>query len=258
MTIETSILDILFKNKNKNYGAYELRTNYGKRLYKSIPIMITLCFASIFLLSLTKSSEVVDIFDVQDVVITSVKPLEKVIEKPAPKLASTKQFKTVRFTPPVIVSQTTPTEAINDIKGDEMIGVVNVEGEKPMMAQTVEVIDSTATFVEVDYTKEFVSVETEASFIGGRGEWKKFLEDNLDTNIPIDNEAEAGLYTVVVSFLVDRDGKISEVVALNDPGYGIMQEAIRVIKKSKTWIPATQNNQSVIFRQKQKISFLIN
>lgn len=45
--------------------------------------------------------------------------------------------------------------------------------------------------------------------------------------------------------------------ALNDPGYGTAEEAVRVIKKSKQWIPALQNGNHVIYRQKESITFVV-
>lgn len=44
-----------------------------------------------------------------------------------------------------------------------------------------------------------------------------------------------------VLFLVDKEGNISEVAALNDPGGGLTEEAIRIIAKVPKWIPAEQN-----------------
>lgn len=66
-----------------------------------------------------------------------------------------------------------------------------------------------------------------------------------------------GNYTVTVSFLVLQDGKIDEVEAENDPGYGTAEEAISVIRMSPDWIPAVQFNKLVIYRQKQNITFQV-
>ena len=76
--------------------------------------------------------------------------------------------------------------------------------------------------------------------------------------MPIENGATSGKYTVIVSFVVDKEGTISDVQAENDPGYGTAAEAVRVIKKSNKWIPAIQNGRNVIYRQKQSIAFLVN
>ena len=84
------------------------------------------------------------------------------------------------------------------------------------------------------------------------------MERNLDSDLPVSNGAPAGKYTVVVSFLVDKNGVISDVVAENDPGYGTKAEAVRVITKGPNWKPAIQNGNKVIYRHKQSISFMVS
>ena len=63
---------------------------------------------------------------------------------------------------------------------------------------------------------------------------------------------------VTISFLVDDNGKVSEVKALTNPGYGTAEEAVRVVAKGPDWIPAVQNGHKIIYREKQNISFSIN
>ena len=92
-----------------------------------------------------------------------------------------------------------------------------------------------------DENKIFEKVEIEASFTGGEGAWKKYLERNLNPNAPVDNGAPEGTYTVYVQFVVSKDGSISDVKALTNHGYGMEAEAMRVIKKGPKWIPAVQN-----------------
>ena len=100
-------------------------------------------------------------------------------------------------------------------------------------------------------------VSVEAQFEGGIAGWRKFLERNLNKDLPSDNGAPANDYTVIVSFIVDREGNISEIRAENDPGYGTKEEAVRVIQKSPNWTPANQNGINVKYRQKQKIVFRV-
>jgi len=97
-----------------------------------------------------------------------------------------------------------------------------------------------------------------AKFPGGAEGWMAYLTKHLKAKTIAKRKAPPGLYTVVVTFLVDTNGKISEVVADNDPGYGSAEEAVRVIKDGPDWIPAQQLGKKVIFRQKQSISFSIS
>ena len=92
----------------------------------------------------------------------------------------------------------------------------------------------------------------------GRKPGKKFLERNLNSDVPNENGAPLASSTVVVSFVVDRTGSLSDIKAENDPGYGTKAEAIRVLQKSPRWKPAIQNGREVIYRHRQSITFRVS
>ncbi|MDQ3683671.1 MAG: hypothetical protein M3352_11480, partial [Bacteroidota bacterium] len=62
--------------------------------------------------------------------------------------------------------------------------------------------------------KIFEKVETEASFEGGEKAWISFLQTNLRAEIPAKKKAPVGLYQVFIQFVVDKEGKISDIKAL--------------------------------------------
>ena len=103
----------------------------------------------------------------------------------------------------------------------------------------------------------FSQAQQEPQFPGGAKGWLTYLQNNLKADVPAKNNAPKGTYTVTVSFLVDEKGKVSEVKAIKDPGYGTATEAVRVIAKGPDWIPATQNGHKVTYMQKQNITFQI-
>ena len=105
--------------------------------------------------------------------------------------------------------------------------------------------------------KVFTENQIPAEFPGGTAAWLKYLERNLNKDIVKTNGGPPGKYTVVVSFIIDKLGNLSEIEAMNDPGYGTKEEAIRMIVKGPKWKPAILNGQPVIFRQKQSISFIV-
>jgi hypothetical protein len=96
-----------------------------------------------------------------------------------------------------------------------------------------------------------------ASFPGGFPAWVKYLEHNLNKDLPVKNGAPVGKYTVVLSFIIDKNGNISDIKTETDPGYGTAEEATRMIKKGPRWIPAVQNGKKVIYRHKQSITFVV-
>jgi len=104
----------------------------------------------------------------------------------------------------------------------------------------------------------FTAILVQAKFPGGAAGWQAYLEDNLKVKTPIKHHAPPGNYTVLLSFLVLKDGTVTEVESLQDPGYGCAEEAVRVLKKSPKWLPAVQNGKTVTYRQKQSITFVVD
>jgi len=94
------------------------------------------------------------------------------------------------------------------------------------------------------------SVEIEASYQGGMEAWKRFLLKNF--HCPEQALAEGTGGTVVVEFVVDKEGNVSNVQAISGPEV-LRQEAIRVIKKSGKWNPGNQNGRMVNSYKKQPI-----
>ncbi len=266
--LSADILDIIFEGRNKEYGAYELRKTYKNRLIIAIAATLLVCFAFMLASFIANmkgddNSEVI----VQDVNLEDVKQQEEKpepIPPPPPPKEEPPKVEITKFTPPKIVEDA-KVEEKNEIKEQEVledtkIGTINQEGIKD--EGKIEMPEEKGTGqAEIkqeveDYDKEFTSVQIEASFPGGMPAWKRFLERNLNDRIVEENGGSPGRYTVIVSFKVDKDGNISEVKAENNPGHGTADEAVRVIKKGPKWTPAQQNGRSVIYRQRQSITFV--
>ncbi len=106
--------------------------------------------------------------------------------------------------------------------------------------------------VEEDWDKTFTKVEIESEYPGGPAAWQRYLNRNLRyPQDAIDNEIQG---TVVVQFIVDKEGVVSEVQAISGPKE-LQDEAVRVIKKSGKWTPAVQNGRQVKSYKKQPIVF---
>ena len=103
----------------------------------------------------------------------------------------------------------------------------------------------------------FEVVEVEATFPGGQPAWRQFLETNLNADVPAKKKAPVGTYTVVVQFIVDKNGKISNISAITNHGHGMEQEVVRVIKRSLRWLPAVQNGRPVKAYRKQPVTFAV-
>ena len=119
-----------------------------------------------------------------------------------------------------------------------------------------EIVIKEADKPEAD--KIFSKVEIEAAYPGGMDAWRKYLERNLNAEVPILRKAPAGVYTVVIQFIVNLDGSVSDTRALTNHGYGMEEEAIRAIVKGGKWLPAIQNGRQVNSYKKQPITFVVD
>jgi protein TonB len=266
--LSADVLDIIFEGRNKEYGAYDLRKTYNKRLVTSLLIVGALCLllfigylASALLANKDDNSKVV----VQDVQLEEIKQEEKKEEPPPPpppKPPDPPKVEMAKFTPPKIVKdeevkeeeKPPEVEKLEDTK----IGTMNQEGQKDEGIVAPPVEDGGKGVVEApkkddeDWDKTFTKVEIESEYPGGAAAWQRYLNRNLRyPQEAIDNEVQGA---VVVQFIVDKEGNVSDVEAISGPNE-LRAEAVRVIKKSGKWTPAVQNGRQVKSYKKQPIVF---
>jgi periplasmic protein TonB len=103
----------------------------------------------------------------------------------------------------------------------------------------------------------FQKVEVEATFPGGLEGWKKYLMANLNANVPSDNNAKRGQYNVIIRFVVDKDGSVSDIKAETNNGHGMEKEVIRIIQNGPKWNPAVQNGLTVRAIKRQPVTFVV-
>jgi len=264
--MSADILDIIFEGRNKEYGAYELRKTYNKRLTISLVSMAALClllFGGYLLSSFIDSNDNKNMV-VQDVQLEEIKQEEKQEEPPPPpppKPPDPPKVEMAKFTPPKIVKdeevkeeeKPPEVEKLEDTK----IGTVNQEGVKDEGLVAPPIDDGKGVVEapkkeEEDWDKTFTKVEIESQYPGGAAAWQRYLNRNLRyPQEAIDNEIQGA---VMVQFIVDKEGNVSEVEAISGPNE-LRDEAIRVIKKSGKWTPAVQNGRQVKSYKKQPIVF---
>lgn len=260
------ILDIIFEGRNKEYGAYELRKTYNRRLVIAIGGMAILC-ALLFIgyvLANTFSPDEEKAIVVQDVQLEELKQekKEEPPPPPPPKPPDPPKVEMAKFTPPKIVKdeevkeeeKPPEVEKLEDTK----IGTINQEGVKDEGIVAPPVSDEGKGVVEApkkeeeDWDKTFTKVEIESEYPGGAAAWQRYLIKTLRyPQEAQDNEIQG---VVVVQFIVDKAGMVSNVEAISGPKE-LQDEAVRVIKKSGQWTPAVQNGRQVKSYKKQPIHF---
>lgn len=120
-----------------------------------------------------------------------------------------------------------------------------------------EFVNNVPTVVNVaNYQKNITRIKP-PQFPGGEEALVKYLEQNLNHKLPQERGGPEGKYTVVLSFLVEEDGTLSNIEARTNPGYGTAEEAIRVIKNGPNWIPSERDGKKGNYLKRMSIEFMV-
>lgn len=148
-------------------------------------------------------------------------------------------------------------EAAIKLYGDKAKNGVVIFTTKKVTDPVSEITTPAETPINTSDERVFTKVENEPEFTGGKDEWIKYLTSNIDGNIPLKDGWKAGKYTVIVEFIVDKEGNISEVKTTNYQGTKTSAHCINLIQKGPKWKPALQNGHLVKAYKKQPITFVV-
>jgi protein TonB len=272
--LSTDLLDLIFEGRNKEYGAYELRKQYNSRLTKAVVFTfggLLLIFLTSFLINAAADRNKGKV-EVQEVQLTDIQQEEKnePPPPPPPKPPEPPKVEMAKFTPPKVVKdeevkeeeKPPEVEKLEDTK----IGTANVEGTKDegIVAPPVQeggVVEAPKTD---DEDKVFQKVEIDAEFPGGNSGWTKYVTREIERNMDeLQDDGKSG--TVVVLFIVDKEGAVSDVRALPcseagvasclGPGTKLAEVAVSAIKRGPKWKPAIQNGRNVKAYRRQPVTF---
>ncbi|MES1197820.1 MAG: energy transducer TonB [Chitinophagaceae bacterium] len=256
--LSADFLDILFDGRNKEYGAYELRKTYQQRVAKALFATITislLIFTGTVLAGskhLQQANRAID----NGLIITEIAETKPELPKPEKK-PEVVQPRTEIYTAPLIVENVVkPLPSIEELDHAQ-IDVLKQDGIDPDSLSYPRELETKGLIEKKENTESdepIKFVEVEAKFTGN---WQKFLERNLNPEVPINNGAPAANYSIDIQFVVDIEGNVSDIKPLTNLGYGMEQEAVRVLKKATKWEPAIQNGRKVKAYRRQRIIFQV-
>lgn len=263
--LTADILDILFEGRNKMYGAYELRKTYNRRITKALLLTGTFLTAIVLTSVFAGTGKKIDSADitVKDMSLAEVKREEPIV-MPPPQKTIPPVVNQQRFVPPVIVKDNDADDSkpIEDLKDDAVISTQTVESDNKVAIVQAPIEENSTQVIEKpkvdDEDVVFKSVQIEAEFPGGNAAWARYMQKSLDGFNPFDNGAAPGRYSVIVRFIVSKDGSISDVQAETSFGYGMEELAVKAIKKGPKWKPALQNGRYVNAYRRQPITFVVN
>lgn len=252
LILKSDVLDILFENRNKKYGAYDLRANYAKRLTRAVFGMFGFVIAFAAISFIPKKNTVINnksFYDTRTVLIppkTELKKKEIVKAAQTPQKQVTARATVPEFTKPVIDNKTTVTD-IHTIADSSLVlnrPNTGIPGKGPVTVQpvTTPVSDPAPGKPIVDKFTPTKSPDVMPVYPGGMEALRKFLERNLEN--PEEME-DGSMVNVKIQFVVGYDGKLKGFETVQDGGVKFNNEVIRVLKKMPDWVPGKTNGENI-------------
>lgn len=262
--------EMVFEGRNKEYGAYRLRKNAGKRnLYSLITIFIAALaiWGGIslvkFVESRTKTVAQTSVAELsalnQPKKKAEVKQQKKVkLEQPEKVVERVKS--SVKFTAPVI-KKDDEVKPEDELKTqDELmstktaIGALDVKGNDDANGEVLKIKEAVAQpEPKPEVEKVFDVVEQMPSFPGGPSALMEWLSNNVKYPVVAQENGVQG--RVVVSFVVERDGSITDVKVVRGVDPSLDKEASRVVRAMPRWIPGKQNGSAVRVKYNVPVAF---
>ncbi|HTX89487.1 MAG TPA: TonB family protein [Bacteroidales bacterium] len=248
-----SMEELVFKNRNKEYGAYYLRMKYRK--YVTISLIIGLVIIGalvtypVIASYLNKNRLIKEETSVETEVLNM--PKEELPPPPPPPPPPEALEQKVKFTAPKVVNDTVETGLQTQ---DELANKPSTELPPP--EEEIKVEETKKEVIEQPSQAEiFTVVEEQPSYPGGEEARIKFLQDNI--KYP-EEAKELGVQgKVFVTFVVEVDGSITDVKVLRGIGAGCDEEAIRVVKSMPKWVPGKQRGVPVRVQFNLPIKFTL-
>jgi len=251
--------DIVFDKRHQNYGAFFLRKNYIKNAVCAL-FSALFIFSGVITIALIEgriqsnkilANEVT--LEMDSTLLTKPPNKEELPELPEPQAQP--EVRVPAFTPPIVVTDTSEvTEDFGELIEATKDGFIN-ENENEGKLIVIENPKETQVIEPEIIEKAFTFVELMPTFKGGEKEMYTWLSDQIvyptaakETNIQ---------GTVIVTFVVEKDGSITGVEVLRDIGGGCGEEAVRVVKAMPKWNEGRQNNVPVRVQFTLPIKFVL-
>jgi len=262
-------IEVVFSGRNKAYGAYMLRKENARTSVRALVIACILFVLAISMPTIInkikgfipKADEKVKI---QDVVLTPPPPIDATKPPPPPPKVEPPKPKVdqVRFPPPVVKPDNEVREkdpptvkelevkdpGQKDQKGDpnQDIRIDEAVGNADIKQKVVE---------ESNDPVSFAAVEVLPKFPGGEAAFGAYLSKTIRyPPVAKENNTQG---RVIVSFVVEKNGKLTDIKVVRDIGGGCGEEAIRVLSKSPAWSPGIQNGKPVRVAYTMPINFTL-
>ena len=255
--LKANLLDIIFENRNKDYGAYDLRKNYNNRLLIALGTGLFVILLFIFINSLhTDKKETTPIVNSKEgIVLRTIELPREMIKEPEKTKEVAKKKPVVKIatinysTPPKIEKDKEVRHAmvaVKELDGKEISTETSdgkeADGKVVINKEPVEDPGTNTQNTVAQSHPLFVADERDPAFPGGQEALKQFLARNLNTPEDLQNGEKK---VVKIKFQVDKDGSVTTFEIVTSGGNVFDREVVRVCKKMPRWTPALQNGINV-------------
>lgn len=262
--LNSDFTDILFENRNKDYGAYYLRRHYQNYLRRAIFIMLAIIVFIIILAAIQKPKKIFQsptgtfTLPIQPVLIlTEVPPVPVPQKSIAHQNIAAEKLSTIKIIPPNDQLKE-PLPDISEVM-DKKISLISNPGNKSDITvpdeNTIAVSgegkapETVPTAPPKPYNNN--AVDEAAEFPGGLKAMLKFLQRNLHN--PQNEMADP--IQVRIQFIVDETGSVGSFKILQSGGEVFDKEVLNTLKKMPRWKPAVKNGRQVAVYFVQPITF---
>lgn len=263
--------DLVFEGRNQAYGAYKLRKGTSKRNIWSliiVAIAAVLLYLGLQLQRMAEANKTVENTQAVELAKLQEKKKEAKVEKKQeiikqePEKVVEQVKSSVKFTAPVIKKDNEVKEEdeikLEEVeKSDKAVGTFNVQGNDEVGGAVLKAKEDIAAPEPpkhvVEETKIFTVVEQMPLFPGGDAALMGYLRDNIHyPTVAAENGVQG---RVVVGFVVERDGSITDVNVLRSVDPSLDREAMRVVKSMPKWTPGKQNGSAVRVKYQVPVTF---
>ena len=267
--IDNGWVDLVFEGKNQAYGAYQMRKNTGVRNLKALIVMFVafaliaaIVYAKVSIENYIASQNAAIEADVELASLAEKKEakVEKKDEPEVEKIEVERVKSSVAFTVPEIkkddeVKEDQEMKSQDDLaETNTAIGAFTVEGnDETAEVKHVEEKIAEPEPVKEEETKVFDVVEQMPSFPGGPSALMQYLNSNIKYPVVAEENGVQG--RVVCTFVVEKDGSITDVRVVKSVDPSLDKEAMRVVKGMPKWIPGKQNGSAVRVKYTVPVTF---
>lgn len=260
-------LDIIFEGKNKDYGAYTLRSDSPKRHAVAFIVVAAAAVLTILSASLIntynqnkRKEKITDVVQMSDISMKNAEVPKENIEKRYEAPPPVELISTIKFTAPVIkkdelVNEENQVKSMDEIAESKVaISVADVKGTNEETGVDIATLQGNILIAPSDEPEKiFEVVEQPPSYPGGDAALMEYLNNNISyPTIAVDNLIQG---KVTCSFVVGKDGSIQDVRVERSVDGSLDKEAVRVIKSMPRWIPGRQGGNAVKVKYYLPVSF---